>query len=44
MLQTLMVQKVKAIHDHGIPKTKNFFKKIFLRNYHFTILFFIVSF
>lgn len=33
---TIQMSTVKAIHDHGIPKTKNFFKKIFLRNYHFT--------
>ena len=33
---TIQMSTVKAIHDHGIPKTKNFFKKIFLRNYYFT--------
>jgi len=33
---TIQMSTVKAIHDHGLPKTKNFFKKIFLRNYHFT--------
>ena len=33
---TIQMSTVKAIHVHGIPKTKNFFKKIFLRNYHFT--------
>ena len=33
---TIQMSTVKAIHNHGIPKTKNFFKKIFLRNYHFT--------
>ena len=33
---TIQMSTVKAIHDHGIPKTKNFLKKIFLRNYHFT--------
>lgn len=33
---TIQLSKVKAIHAHGIPKTKNFFKKIFLRHYHFT--------
>ena len=33
---TIQISSVKAIHEHGTPKTKNFFKKIFLRNYHFT--------
>ena len=33
---TIQMSTVNAIHTHGIPKTKNFFKKIFLRNYHFT--------
>jgi len=33
---TIQLSKVRAIHEHGIPKTKNFFKKIFLKNYHFT--------
>ena len=33
---TILLSKVRAIHSHGVPKTKNFFKKIFLRNYHFT--------
>ena len=32
----ILLAKTKAIHEHGTPKTKNFFKKIFLRNYHFT--------
>ena len=27
---------IKATHVHGIPKTKNYFKKIFLKSYHFT--------
>jgi len=33
---TIQMLTVKATHVHGIPKTKNFFKKIFLRDYHFT--------
>lgn len=33
---TIQMSTVKAIHVHGIPKTKNFFKKIFLKSYHFT--------
>lgn len=33
---TIQISTVKAIHVHGTPKTKNYFKKIFLRNYHFT--------
>ena len=33
---TIQLYKVKAIHAHGISKTKNFLKKIFLTNYHFT--------
>jgi len=33
---TIQMSAVKAIHVHGIPKTKNFFKKIFLKSYHFT--------
>ena len=33
---TIQMSNVKATHVHGIPKTRNFFKKIFLKNYHFT--------
>ena len=33
---TIQLSKVRAIHAHGVPKTKNFFKKIFLIHYHFT--------
>lgn len=33
---TIQMSTVKATHVHGIPKTKNFFKKIFLKSYHFT--------
>jgi N-acetylglucosaminyl-diphospho-decaprenol L-rhamnosyltransferase len=33
---TIQLCNVKAIHEHGIPKTKNFMKKIFLRSYNFT--------
>ena len=32
----IQIYKVRAIHAHGISKTKNFFKRIFLRYYHFT--------
>jgi len=33
---TIQMSTVKATHVHGKPKTKNFFKKIFLKSYHFT--------
>ena len=32
----IQVFESKAIHSHGSLKVKNLFKKIFLRNYHFT--------
>ena len=33
----IQVFESKAIHSHGSLKVKNFFKKIFIRNYHFTM-------
>jgi GT2 family glycosyltransferase len=33
----IQVFESKAIHSHGSLKVKNFFKKIFIRNYHFTL-------
>jgi GT2 family glycosyltransferase len=33
----IQVLESKAIHSHGSLKVKNFFKKIFIRNYHFTL-------
>ena len=32
----IQVYDAKALHSHGTIKVKNFFKKIFIRNYHFT--------
>ena len=32
----IQVYDAKALHSHGAIKVKNFFKKIFIRNFHFT--------
>ena len=32
----IQIFEAKAQHDHGEIKVKNFLKKIFIRNYHFT--------